>query len=589
MILFQNWNIEYIGGLFARQYDNLSRTLEVTGVPEGYDYRMMVQVGENFDILSLSPMEGGVGVVLTANQLSIAGYYKLQLVGTLRSDGVTKRHTNVLQVYVPGSLSGDANWPTVPSEFSQVEANIRELNSHPPIPGDNGYWLTWDLESHGYTESEFPLPEVATGTGGANDHSKLTNRDADNQHPMSAITGLKEALDGKQPAGDYLTQEIDPTVPSWAKAPTKPSYTATEVGADPSGTAVAQVAAHNTGEAAHSDIRLLIQGLTDRINALADSDDTTLDQLSEIVAYIKSNRDLISSITTSKVSVTDIVDDLVTNVADKPLSAAQGVALKALIDAISLPSATAEDEGKTPVVQADGSYGLGRMIPAPETAEVGQTIVVKAVDENGKPTEWEVADLPKPDEYVVLFRKTFETAVANTGEWGGESHHYGICHFWTIDTDGNAVYADGIFFRIHVPAQKDNIVSSGELRVRVGQCAVTDWNSWNGNEPKPYIGWASFVPATGQEVWAEQNCDLREQIWSGARVTNKTYQDNFAGTHTERTVPFSYALGLRNIEYFSGVQIDLASGSLPAGTEILIYARKYDANKIKNIPKWGAT
>jgi hypothetical protein len=33
-------------------------------------------------------------------------------------------------------------------------------------------------------------------------------------------------------------------------------------------------------------------------------------------------------------------------------------------------------------------------IPAPETASIGQTIVVKAVDENGKPTEWEAADLP---------------------------------------------------------------------------------------------------------------------------------------------------------------------------------------------------
>ena len=32
-------------------------------------------------------------------------------------------------------------------------------------------------------------------------------------------------------------------------------------------------------------------------------------------------------------------------------------------------------------------------IPAPTTAEVGQTIVVKAVDENGKPTEWEAADM----------------------------------------------------------------------------------------------------------------------------------------------------------------------------------------------------
>lgn len=173
-----------------------------------------------------------------------------------------------------------------------------------------------------------------TGTGGGTtDHSKLSNREAIDQHPMSAITGLEAALEGKQPAGAYLTQETDPTVPDWAKAATKPSYTASEVGADPAGTAAAQVAAHNTGTDAHSDIRLLIQGLTDRLNALADSDDTTLDQLSEIVAYIKSNRDLIDAVTTSKVSVSDIIDNLTTDAADKPLSAAQGVALKTMLDA----------------------------------------------------------------------------------------------------------------------------------------------------------------------------------------------------------------------------------------------------------------
>ena len=44
--------------------------------------------------------------------------------------------------------------------------------------------------------------------------------------------------------------------------------------------------------------------------------------MSEVVAYIKSNKSLIDAITTSKVSVADIVNDLATNVAGKPLSAA---------------------------------------------------------------------------------------------------------------------------------------------------------------------------------------------------------------------------------------------------------------------------
>ena len=96
----------------------------------------------------------------------------------------------------------------------------------------------------------------------------------------------------------------------------------------------AELSSHNTSNSAHNDIRLLIQNLTTRLNTLADSDDTTLDQMSEIVAYIEANRDLIESITTSKVSVSDIVNNLTTNVTNKPLSASMGVTLKALIDAI---------------------------------------------------------------------------------------------------------------------------------------------------------------------------------------------------------------------------------------------------------------
>ena len=91
---------------------------------------------------------------------------------------------------------------------------------------------------------------------------------------------------------------------------------------------------HNTSTSAHNDIRDLITGLTTRLNTLANSDDTTLDQMSEIVAYIKANKALIDSVTTSKVNVADIVNNLTTNVTNKPLSAAQGVAIKALIDAL---------------------------------------------------------------------------------------------------------------------------------------------------------------------------------------------------------------------------------------------------------------
>ena len=195
---------------------------------------------------------------------------------------------------------------------------------------------------------------------------------------------------------EMLTEESDPTVPAWAKEAQKPSYTASEVGADPSGTAVAQVTAHNTSEAAHNDIRLLIQGLTGRLNALADSDDTTLDQLSEVVAYIKSNRSLIEAITTSKVSVADIVDNLTANVSNKPLSAAQGVVIKTLIDALrneKLDVPTGEGQtGDVPVMQADGSTKWGKTGLDVSGAKVGQTVEITAVDAEGKPTAWKAVE-----------------------------------------------------------------------------------------------------------------------------------------------------------------------------------------------------
>ena len=148
--------------------------------------------------------------------------------------------------------------------------------------------------------------------------------------------------------GDAVYNSIDsvkgmiPSVPSWAMQSNKPSYSASEVGADASGTATSEVSTHNTNTSAHNDLRLELKGLSDRLNALANSDDTTLDQMSEIVTYIKNNRSLIENVTTTKVNVTDIIDNLTTNVSNKPLSAAQGVALKSLIDAITVPTSLSQ-------------------------------------------------------------------------------------------------------------------------------------------------------------------------------------------------------------------------------------------------------
>ena len=146
---------------------------------------------------------------------------------------------------------------------------------------------------------------------------------------------------------------------------------------DPVGTAANAVSEHNTSEDAHSDIRLLVAGLTSRLNALADSDDTTLDQLSELVAYIKANRSLIEQVTTGKVSVSDIIDNLTTNVSNRPLSASQGVALKALIDAITVPTKVSE-------LQNDAGYLTQHQDISDLTAHTSDNTIHITADERTK-------------------------------------------------------------------------------------------------------------------------------------------------------------------------------------------------------------
>lgn len=175
---------------------------------------------------------------------------------------------------------------------------------------------------------------------------------------------------------NYIEAETDPTVPSWAKAANKPTYTKSEIGlgnvdnvrqysannpppypvpsvngrtgaveVEEKGTAQTKVTNHNADDEAHNDIRLLIEGLRAQFNAFMDSTDEDLDQASEFVKYIKANRSLIESITTTKVNVSDIIDNLTTSVSNKPLSAKQGVQLKALIDAIKVPTALSQLSG----------------------------------------------------------------------------------------------------------------------------------------------------------------------------------------------------------------------------------------------------
>lgn len=209
--------------------------------------------------------------------------------------------------------------PTIPEKLSSFQNDVGYLTEHQSLEGKVDKISGKELSSNDYTNDE--KAKLAGVESGA-EVNVQSDWNQTNPNEDDFIKNKPAAL----PASDVY---------DWAKQETKPNYTSGEVGADAFGTAAAAVQGHNSSDVAHDDIRQLIADLTTRLNAFLDSDDTTLDQASEIVEYIKANRDLIDSITTSKVSVSDIINNLTSTATNKPLSANQGKALKDLIDSLT--------------------------------------------------------------------------------------------------------------------------------------------------------------------------------------------------------------------------------------------------------------
>lgn len=145
------------------------------------------------------------------------------------ADGSVEVPTNVITVFLKESNNlweKDAPEPqnswfvqVVDARDEALAAAIRAENAaiHQPYPNaETGTWWVWDTDTGKYEDTG---ESYGGGGGGTSDHAKLVNRDAANQHPMRAITGLESALEGKQPTGDYLTdKDLDATLIVGGKA-----------------------------------------------------------------------------------------------------------------------------------------------------------------------------------------------------------------------------------------------------------------------------------------------------------------------------------------------------------------------------------
>ena len=246
------------------------------------------------------------------------------------------------------SLTGDGTVdpPSEPSKtwFSKIQSEIGNLE---------------DLGTGDKSNLVAAINEVAQSVGGStSDHTKLKNRDADNQHPMSAITGLTDALSGKQPTGNYLTRDDlqDATDKALAQAKASGEFDGSDGAPGKNGIS----ATHSWNGTVLTITSASGTSSADLKGEKGDKGDTGATGLQGEQG--------------PKGDTGEIGPQGPKG--DKGDSGPQG------------PIGPAGPQGPK------GEPGKDGGIAVTNTATVGQTIKVSAVDENGKPTEWEAVDMP---------------------------------------------------------------------------------------------------------------------------------------------------------------------------------------------------
>ncbi len=169
---------------------------------------------------------------------------------------------------------------------------------------------------------------------------------------QSDVAKVSSRTAAQEQAG-YITQETDPTVPSWAKQSNKPSYTASEVGALSTSDVANNLTTTSEGKVLDARQGKALKDLVD--TALTSSDVannlTTTEEgkvldarqgksLKELVDAIpawakQSNKPTYTASDVGALSSSDVVNNLTTTEQGKVLDARQGKRLKDLIDNVS--------------------------------------------------------------------------------------------------------------------------------------------------------------------------------------------------------------------------------------------------------------
>ena len=187
--------------ILAFKKDNLTAQMTFTvDTDDSWTYKLDVRLptkcctGEElFNIIDL-PMDASrtCTIDVTAAMVPFTGKYTMQLRGI---SGEQVYHSDTFEIWVKYSIDPGAAYNPVPSEFYQIEDNITEINNNPPKPGENGYWLIWDVTTHQYKESDIPLPDGTLPEVNADTSGKYLSNDGKKAYWAKVQAGTESKID----------------------------------------------------------------------------------------------------------------------------------------------------------------------------------------------------------------------------------------------------------------------------------------------------------------------------------------------------------------------------------------------------------
>ena len=226
MIRFDDWQITNENPFLAYQYDNLTRSLDIVGkIPSGWEWSALVRFGSYLDVIDLSTTETGLSAPLSAQNLALQGYYSVQLKAT---QGQQVRHTNIIYVFVAGSLSGDAQWPDVPTEFTQIEQQIQQANQQVQQANQQAQQAAERAQTSASEVSE-SVDSASTSASAAASSAQAAAESAQQAQEAAQQTAAVRSFNGR--TGEILPQTGDYTAEMVGARPDSWTPTATEIGA----------------------------------------------------------------------------------------------------------------------------------------------------------------------------------------------------------------------------------------------------------------------------------------------------------------------------------------------------------------------